>query len=76
MIGGGGSGEGQSHAGRQDLEELTMCSSVSSPSAMLALSLGMCLQILLEDPHNPTIFSVAWTDLVFQVPSHVPSLIS
>lgn len=53
-----------------------MCSSVSSPSAMLALSLGMCLQILLEDPHNPAIFSVAWTDLVFQLPSHVPSLIS
>lgn len=37
----------------------TICLSVSFPSAMLALSLGMCLQTLLKGPHNPNISSLA-----------------
>lgn len=37
----------------------TICLSVSFPSAMLALSLGMCLQTLLKGPQNPNISSLA-----------------
>lgn len=37
----------------------TICLSASFPSAMLALSLGMCLQTLLKGPHNPNISSLA-----------------
>lgn len=41
------------------LRSQTICLSVSFPSAMLALSLGMCLQTLLKGPHNPNISSLA-----------------
>lgn len=41
------------------LRSQTICLSASFPSATLALSLGMCLQILLKGPHNPSISSLA-----------------
>lgn len=43
-------------AGRT-LGSQTICLSVSFPSAMLALSLGTCLQTLLKGPYNPNISS-------------------
>lgn len=47
--------------GRQDLEESDCLCVTSPPSAMLALSLGMCLQTLLKGLTTPT--SSDWPDL-------------
>lgn len=47
------------HKANRALRSRTICLSVSFPSAMLALSLGMCLQTLLKGPHNPNISNLA-----------------